>query len=176
MNQLFKFDYRSPPFYPFPLFFFIFGLDFELDCSPGPLPTVAFRTFIIVSTTMSPPPSSRMLRALVIASRVVYTHKASHHGLQPAIEQVYVKTIYFLCSHAYSTFSDAQATRKEPTKRTKKNELFVWCSVLTNVCVVRVTCEYVTCSTQNVSCQYVFTCLNVRILMCQKLKNPNTHI
>jgi hypothetical protein len=38
------------------------------------------------------------------------------------------------------------------------------------MCVVRVTCEYVTCSIRNVSYQHVFTCLDVCILTCQKLK------
>jgi hypothetical protein len=34
-------------------------------------------------------------------------------------------------------------------------------SVLINVCIVHITCEYVTYSTRNVSCQHIFTCLNV---------------
>jgi hypothetical protein len=84
MIQLFKLGCGAPPFYPFPLLFFIFGLDFELDCSPGPLPTVAFRTFIIVSTTMPPLSGSRMLSALAIASRVVYSR-----GLSPWLSTCY---------------------------------------------------------------------------------------
>jgi hypothetical protein len=43
--------------------------------------------------------------------------------------------------------------------------------VLINIHIVCVTYEYVTCSTRNVSCQHVFTCLDVRVLMYQKLKN-----
>jgi hypothetical protein len=46
-------------------------------------------------------------------------------------------------------------------------------SVLINVHVVCVMCL---CSAWNVSCQHVFTCFNVRVLTCQKLKNPNTHV
>lgn len=78
MIQLLKLSPQLPLIYPFPLFFFIFGLDFEFDGSPGPLPTVALRTIIIVSTTIPPPSGSRMFSAFAIASRVVYSH-----GLPP---------------------------------------------------------------------------------------------
>lgn len=77
MIQLFILCCRLPPFYPFPLFFFIFSLDFEFDGSPGPLPTVALRTFIICSTTIPPLSGSRMLSALAIASNVVYSRGRS---------------------------------------------------------------------------------------------------
>lgn len=76
--QLLELSTQLPLIYPFPLFFFTFGLDFEFDGSLGPLPTVALRTIIIVSTTIPPLSGSRMLSAFAIASRVVYSH-----GLPP---------------------------------------------------------------------------------------------